>query len=138
MGEIPQPQVPPIRYEVQPTALQVTEQYADIALSGLFNAHANQINSERQAIWQRYTAMLVANSLVFAFMGGVAPSLYRPIAGSIAGIVLCAIWYGMTKSGWTVFRMRVDRALEFSWPTLGPQANPFRVTMEYERGRWGG
>lgn len=138
MEEAQRPQQILPRIEVRPTAAQVTEQYADIALSGLFNAHAVQIASERNVIWQRYTAMLIGNSLVFAFTGGAAPSLFRPIAGSLAGIALCAIWYGMTKSGWTVFRMRVDRALEFSWPTLGERANPFRVTLEYERGRWGG
>ncbi|TSC77767.1 MAG: hypothetical protein G01um101429_970 [Parcubacteria group bacterium Gr01-1014_29] len=127
-----------VLFEVQPTATQVTEQHADIALTGLFNVHANQISSERQAIWQRYTAMLIGNSIVLAFMGGVTSSRYRAVVGALFGIVLCLFWYGMTKSGWRVFRMRVQLALTFAWTNLDSRVNPFSVTVEYEAGHFGG
>ena len=52
-------------YPIQPTAPQVTEQYSDISLTGLFNAHTAIINSERQAIWQRYNVLLLANAVIF-------------------------------------------------------------------------
>ena len=137
MGEVQQPQGAP-SFEIRPTAAQITEQHADIALTGLFNAHANQISSERNAIWQRYTAMLIGNSIVLAFMGGATSSRYRVIVGALFGIILCALWYGMTVSGWRVFRMRVDRALEFSWTAIDDRINPFSVTTQYEAGVYGG
>ncbi len=138
MAEAREPQIIPIRFEVRPTAAQTTEQHADIALTGLFTAHANQISSERQTIWQRYTAMFIGNSVVLAFVGAAGPLRYRIMIGSLFGIALCVLWWGMTVSGWSVFRMRVDRALEFSWLGLDEQANPFLVTLEYERGHFGG
>jgi len=53
---------------INPTAGSVTSQYSDIALTALFNAHVNIINSERAAIWQRQTAMTLANSVVSRLM----------------------------------------------------------------------
>ncbi len=137
MGEGQPPQIP-ILFEVRPTAAQVTEQHADIALTGLFNAHAGQISSERQTIWQRYTTMFIGNSIVMSVASGTGRSLFQTIAGALLGLILCALWFGMTVSGWRVFRMRVDRALGFSWTGFDPRANPFSVTIEYESGRFGG
>lgn len=137
MAEGQQHQETPL-FEVRPTAAQITEQHADIALTGLFNAHANQISSERNAIWQRYTAMLIGNSIVLAFMGGPTPSRYRAVVAAFFGIVLCVLWLGMTMSGWRVFRMRVQLALQFTWVNLDARINPFSVTTEYEAGLYGG
>lgn len=137
MGEGQQRQIP-ILFEVRPTAAQVTEQHADIALTGLFNVHAGQINSERQTIWQRYTAMFIGNSIVMSVASGTGRPLFQIIAGALLGLMLCVLWFSMTVSGWKVFRMRVDRALGFAWTGLDPNANPFSVTIEYEAGRFGG
>jgi len=46
--------------EIGPTA-QKGERYSDISMSILFSAYASAINSERQAVWQRYNTMLFAN-----------------------------------------------------------------------------
>jgi hypothetical protein len=52
---------------IEGTGQPKTAQLSDISMTGLFNAHVATINSERQAIWQRYNIMVFANSIIFAF-----------------------------------------------------------------------
>lgn len=125
-------------YAIQPTAPQATEQYSDIALTGLFNAHANQISSERQAIWQRYNVMLIGNVVIFGFLGGGGRTKSEVLVGATFGILLCATWWVITVSGWHLLTMRIERALQFQWPGLDERANPFEVSVAYGRGSIGG
>lgn len=95
------------RLEVCPTSLQgQTSQYSDIALTGLFSAHVSLISSERQAIWQRFTAMLIANSLIFSFLtqtrrtgDGRSLEAIDVTVAVVFGLLLCVAWWGMTVSG---------------------------------------
>ena len=133
-----EPQITPILFEVRPTAAQATEQYADIALTGLFSAHTAIINSERQAIWQRYNVMLIANAIVLGFISGGTRTKEEIIAGSLFGLTLCVMWWVITASGWNLLAMRTAIALQFQWPGLNPAANPFGISIVYGRGAIGG
>ena len=68
-------------YTVEPTGRekQVDEKtqyhHTDIAITALFGHHVANINSVRQAIWQRYAAMLVANSFFLGFVNAPGRSV---------------------------------------------------------------
>lgn len=126
-------------HNIRPTGNPVSGQYSDIAFTSLFNAHVAIINSERQAIWQRYSAMIIANSIVLALASlAQLPSEQKVLFTLILGLPLCSIWYFMTVSGYRLFLMEVRRAQEFIWVGLGEKINPFTVALEYERGKPGG
>lgn len=133
-----EPQITPMLFEVRPTAAQATEQYADIALTGLFNAHTAIINSERQAIWQRYNVMLIANAIVLGFIAGGTRTKEEIIAGAFFGFMLCVGWWVITASGWGLLAMRIERALHFQWQGFDPSINPFGISIVYGRGSIGG
>ncbi|MEK7098914.1 MAG: hypothetical protein AAB916_00150 [Patescibacteria group bacterium] len=133
-----EPQITPLLFEIRPTAAQATEQYADIALTGLFNAHTAIINSERQAIWQRYNVMLIGNAIVLGFIAGGTRTKEEILAGAFFGFVLCTAWLAITASGWGLLAMRIERALQFQWPGFDPSINPFGVSIVYGRGSIGG
>ena len=137
MAEQGEPRITPLLFEVRPTAPQVTEQYADIALTGLFNVHAGQINSERQAIWQRYNIMFGANSILFAFLALGSRSKSELFVGALFGVMLCTAWWAITVSGWRLIRVRIEVALQFQWQGLNAVANPFEAGV-YGRGIAGG
>ena len=121
-------------FEVRPTAPQVTEQHADIALTGLFNAHTAIINSERQAIWQRYNVMLLGNAIIFGFLAGGTRTASEMIFGIIFGIALCIAWWVITESGWRLLGTRTARALQFQWSGLNESINPFEISIAYGHG----
>ncbi|MDP3735162.1 MAG: hypothetical protein Q8R39_01910 [bacterium] len=125
-------------YSVRPTAPQATEQYSDISLTGLFTAHTALINSERQAIWQRYNVMLIANAVIFGFLAGGVRTAMEVGFGMSFGLLLCAIWWVITREGWVLIGMQTDRADQFVWTALDRDANPFRIALAYESGVRGG
>ena len=125
-------------YSVQPTAPQATEQYSDISLTGLFTTHTAVINSERQAIWQRYNVMLIANAVNFGFLAGGVRTTVEIALGTIFGLLLCAIWWIISREGWMLIGMQIDRAIQFAWTALDREANPFRIGLAYESGVMGG
>lgn len=125
-------------YPIRPTGLPVSDNYSDIALTGLLNVHASQINSERQTFWQRYNVMLIANSVIFGFLAGGTLTTTEIIYGVTLGLVLCVAWFIILVSGWRLFLTRRDRALRFSWTHLDPEANPLEPGIAYERGIPGG
>lgn len=129
-----------MEYDVAPTAqVSPTNQYSDIALMGLFNSHISIINSERQAIWQRYNTMLLGNTIVFGFLAGAQQRTTLEVCfGTFFGLLLCAAWLVLTVSGWILFTMRVDVAGRFSWPTLDKEANPILTGFRYRSGTKGG
>lgn len=90
------------RYEIRPTSPREIEEgrYTDISLSNLFGAHVTQINSVRQAIWARYTAMLIANSVLSAFTSSAALPLPQRLAGPVAGLLLCGVWLAILVRDW--------------------------------------
>jgi hypothetical protein len=73
--------------------------HTDIAATAIYNTTVSIINSERTVVWQRYQALLLANSIVFGFMGrGDLSTAYVLIAG-VLGLMLCLCWWHLTNDG---------------------------------------
>jgi hypothetical protein len=104
MGQTTQPLAQPV--PVPQTGSAISTNYSDIAMTNLFISYVHLINSERQAIWQRYQAMLLGNSIILGLVvrtGGI--SSHELIAATVLGLALCTAWLVMTKSRWKLFRM---------------------------------
>jgi hypothetical protein len=124
--------IPTGQYEVQPTGQPASQQYSDISMTGLFNAHVALLNSERQTIWQRYSAMLIANSFILGFL-----DRQRPVFAALVGILLCAAWAIMTWSGYRLFLLEMAEMRRFVWPGLPSGANPIAPSLAYrDAGDW--
>ena len=126
-------------FEIGPTA-QKGEHYSDISMSILFSAYASVINSERQAVWQRYNTMLFANSVFLGFLlGGGARSFSDIAIGSAFGLLLCILWLLSFESGMVLFMRLNATAARFSWEGLERERNPFVLTEAWRgntRRRW--
>ena len=100
----------------------------DIGLASLFNTQIAMIHLEQQALWQRYTAMLVAEAiLVGAFAWVQAPTAFQVYFASGFGLALCLAWLCITVSGYKLCVMRLDVASHFTLVYLarfGEHVNP--------------
>jgi uncharacterized membrane protein YfcA len=118
-----------------PRAIQPTGpdgMFNDAALTiGLFGAYINNLCSVRNAVWTRYTAFLIGNSVFVAFVGGVAEvtSPERAI-GAFFGVILCVIWFWMLLCDRSLFDLLLSEASSFSWPALrDKKINPVSVLI---------
>ena len=114
--------------------------YSDATMTALFNAHVAVINSERQVIWQRYAAMLFANSIVFGLLARASdPSQITVIGACLFGMLLCLFWWLLNEEGYKVFNTAMDIAQQFSWKYGDREINLIALQREqYEKGVKGG
>jgi hypothetical protein len=117
--------------------------FADTDIMSLLDAHISIINSERQALWQGYSAMLVANAIALGiFSREQAPTALQVYFASGFGLALCMAWLVFTVSGFAMFSMRLEASSHFSWSqlaALGQYANPFSIDAHWaqqSRARW--
>jgi hypothetical protein len=119
-------------FKVVPTGQPASNQYSDISMTALFSSHVAMLNSERQAIWQRYSAMLVANSFFLAFL-----DRQQPRFGALIGLLLCAAWAITTCSGYRLFFRQITGMEAFGWLGDPPPVNPIDVSADYvSKGDW--
>lgn len=103
------------KIDIKPTST-TPNQYTDIALTNLFNAHLSLLNSERHVIWMRYQSMLIANSIVFTLLARLdQPKTVPVVLGSIFGLALCLAWLVSMWSGWNLFFKLHKETLRFEW-----------------------
>lgn len=126
-----------VKIEVKPTGNKGGAVYTDTALTNVFIAHVTLLNSERQTIWQRYNVMLLANSLVITFLTRTDSAL-ETLFGVIFGLVLCCVWFEISKEGWKVFKMYEEAGMRFYWTEFAESVNPLKVHGEYEGTQSGG
>lgn len=107
------------------------KEHTDIAQTGLFNSCISVVNSERSAIWQRYSTMLIANSIIIGFLvkHEFGQSLFV-LAGSVLGIFLCVLWWLITEDGWRFFKLYSEIAGRFQWPNIDKDINVNKVMFE--------
>jgi hypothetical protein len=62
----------------------------DLMNTSLVNAHIALITAERQVLWQRYTALLLANTILLGFFTQFqAPTKLQVYFASGFGVALC-------------------------------------------------
>ena len=79
----------------------------------VLQAYVDLINSEREAIWARHNALLVANSLIIGALAISPAALWQnkwAALGMIsAGAIISAAWLGITLEGWSAMKRHADR-----------------------------
>jgi hypothetical protein len=115
----------------------------DLVIVRLLEAHTSIINSERQALWQAYAALLLANAIMLAmFPREQGPTMLQAYFASGFGLALCTAWLVLTLNGFAMFFMRLDASSQVSWSQLadlGEYANPFDIDSHWAqrlRARW--
>jgi hypothetical protein len=85
----------------------------------LFGIYVQFLSAERQLIWDRFSAMLVANTIILNALTNTYNDstewLFTLIA-CVFGILLCIAWLMMTYEGWKYTdRLRNDAVNCFRW-----------------------
>ena len=84
----------------------------------VLQAYIDLINSEREAIWARHNALLVANSLIIGALAISPTALWQnkwAALGMIsAGAIISAAWLGITLEGWSAMKRHADLAAKFA------------------------
>jgi hypothetical protein len=106
-------------FPVSPTAPEGTgNQHTDISLTNLFGAYIQLLSVERQLIWGRFSAMLVANTIIFYIINNIyndpAERLFT-LTACVFGVLLCFAWLTMTHRGWNYSNILRDVAERFKW-----------------------
>jgi hypothetical protein len=108
--------------------------YSDVTIARLLNVHIAALNSERQVLWLGYTAMLLANALLYGFFIQLeAPTTLQAAFAAGFGWALCMAWLVLTISGFRLFSLQVDAASRFAKPQLegiDEYANPVNLLWE--------
>lgn len=123
--------------EVQPHMTKAEGQlkHTDIAVTSLYNATVSIVNSERQTIWQRYNALLLANTVVFGFINRSELSSAHVVIACVVGLFLCFFWWTLTKDGWRFFEAYCQMAKRFRFPAVDDEVNA-NVAMFEEFKNW--
>lgn len=119
--------------EIQPTG--PNERYTDISLASIFATHIGAINSLRQAMWQIFAAMVVANAFPLSFLAAKVIQGKGAVAIGFAGMALCLLWYNLNHHSWEIFWLRLEDVRRYSWPAFSQQLNPFVLEEEVKAGK---
>jgi hypothetical protein len=99
----------------------------------LFQAYVDLINSERETIWARYNALLVANSLIIGALAISPTALWQnkwAALGMIsAGLLISAAWLLITVLAWSAMRRHSDIAGTFTSSCFKHLPNPFSESI---------
>ena len=95
----------------------------------VFQVYADLINSERETLWARHNALLLANSLIIGSLAISPASLWNSKWATLAmlgaGLVICAAWFLMTIQAWSAMRRHCNLAGSFASSCFGQLPNPF-------------
>jgi len=84
----------------------------------VFQAYVDLINSERETIWARHNALLVANSLIIGALAISPTALWQnkwaALAMIGAGLLISAAWLGITVQGWSALKRHAGVAAKFA------------------------
>ena len=84
----------------------------------VFQAYTDLINSERETLWARHNALLLANSLIIGALA-ISPTelwenTWAALAMLSAGLLISAAWMGIAVQGWSSIRRHTDIAGTFA------------------------
>jgi hypothetical protein len=113
----------------------------DSGIAQLLNTQVALITSERQALWQCYTAMLVADAIILGSFGWAqAPTALQVYFASGFGFALCTAWLIATVSGHKQLSRRFEAMNRFAWdhiPVMDWHINPVS-DINWRAGQQGG
>lgn len=106
----------------------------------LFQAYVDLVNSERETIWARHNALLVANSLIVGALA-ISPtafwmSKWAPIAMLGAGLLISIVWFLITMQGWSAMRRHAEVASDFVATHFKHLPNPFADPTYHRSSSW--
>jgi hypothetical protein len=98
-----------------------------------FQTCTNLINSERETLWARHNALVLANSLIIGALAISPAALWENKWAALgmlgAGLVICAAWFLMTVLAWSAMRRHCDLAASFASSCFAHLPNPFAETI---------
>jgi len=99
----------------------------------VFEAYVSLINSERETLWARHNAMLLANSLIIGALAISPAALWQnkwaALAMLGAGLLISLAWIGIAISGWSAMRRHTELAGAFASDCFRHLPNPFAETI---------
>jgi hypothetical protein len=99
----------------------------------VFQAYVDLINSERETIWARHNALLVANSLIVGALAISPSALWQNKSAALAtlgaGLLISAAWFLITMQAWSAMRRHAELAGSFASASFAHLPNPFAETV---------
>lgn len=99
----------------------------------VFQVYTDLINSERETLWARHNALLLANSLIIGALAISPAELWEnqwaALAMLIAGLLVSGAWVGMTMLAWSSLRRHTQLAEAFAADCFERLPNPFAETI---------
>lgn len=99
----------------------------------VFQAYTSLINSERETLWARHNALLLANSLIMGALAISPAALWEnkwaALAMLSAGLLISAAWAAITVQAWSSIRRHADLAGTFASTCFNQLPNPFAETV---------
>jgi hypothetical protein len=99
----------------------------------VFQAYTSLINSERETLWARHNALLLANSLIMGALAISPAALWENKCAALAmlsaGLLISAVWAGITVQAWSSIRRHADLAGTFASTCFNQLPNPFAETI---------
>jgi hypothetical protein len=78
----------------------------------VLQAYIDLINSERETIWARHNALLVANSLIIGALAISPTALWENKWAALAligaGLLISVAWLGIILQGWSAMKRHAD------------------------------
>ncbi len=110
------------------------EKHAHIA----YRVAVDQLINEGNLFWSRFNVLIVANSVIVAAIGFTfkanQPLILLAVTLPIMGLVLCFLWFLMTKSGFNVCYNYSLQCREFEENHLAESARPITKAIRYSCG----
>ena len=101
-----------------------------------FEVYASLINSERETLWARHNALLLANSLIIGALAISPAALWQNTWGALtmlgAGLIISAAWAGIAMTGWSILWRHADLASTFASESFKHLPNPFGTSKREE------
>jgi hypothetical protein len=115
---------------------EYTKTIASLTTASLLNAHIATINSERQCLWLRFTAMLLANALLYGFFLQLqAPTTLQAVFAAGFGWALCMTWLILTIGSYHLLISQLEAAgafAKFQLAAISKYANPVNIELDAE------
>jgi hypothetical protein len=93
----------------------------------VFQSYIDLINSERETLWARHNALLLANSIIIGSLALSPAELWEnkwaALAMLSAGLVISAVWLGLCVEGWSACK----RTLRLPEPLLRTALSTFPI-----------